>query len=124
MKNFLFWVPAGVYAILISSLSHLSHPPGGDSAPYYLLHFIEYGLFAVTVLIGITRMFKAELGLKQMVITLLIVVIYAAIDEYHQTFIPRRDGSLRDWISDAVGAFVFVSVIWFLQKQIKGLLRH
>jgi VanZ family protein len=34
----------------------------------------------------------------------LLTLLYAASDEYHQTFVPGRDGTLADLLIDAVGA--------------------
>ena len=54
--------------------------------------------------------------------TLLIVGIYAALDEFHQLFIPGRDCEFLDWIADFCGALVAVFIIrgmlkYFLSKQ-------
>ena len=42
-------------------------------------------------------------------------VFYAATDEYHQTFIQGRSGSLRDVLIDSIGIFCGC----FFQKQIE-----
>lgn len=36
----------------------------------------------------------------------LFCVVYAATDEYHQTFVPDRTGQAKDVLIDAVGAFL------------------
>ena len=123
MKRLLYWLPAIVYGLLIFLLSHQSNPPG-KSAPDYVLHFVEYGIFAVTLIIGITQLFKTRLGSGEVVFVLAVALIYAASDEFHQTFIPNRDGSFRDWISDTLGAVVITFVIWFFQDRVRGKLRR
>ena len=54
--------------------------------------------------------------------TFLIVGIYAALDEFHQLFIPGRDCEFLDWIADFTGALAGVFIIrgmlkYFLSKQ-------
>jgi len=116
MKNIVSWTPAIVYGTLIFALSHQSYPPGHDTAPDYILHFLEFGLFTLTVLFGTTRRFQLEIGARQVWITLLIVLLWAAADEFHQLFVPHRDGSLRDWFSDSLGALVFMFAAQLFQR--------
>ncbi len=40
----------------------------------------------------------------------LIALAYAATDEFHQTFVPGRSGTPRDWVIDAAG----VAIAWGL----------
>lgn len=124
MVRFLYWIPALTYAALIFLLSDSSRPPGVGLAPDYLLHFIEYGFFTITVIIGTTQFFKIEMGWKESLLVVMIVFLYAAFDEYHQTFIPSRDGSLRDWVSDSVAAVFTVSITLLFQSRIRGLLKR
>ncbi|HTH48593.1 MAG TPA: VanZ family protein [Candidatus Limnocylindria bacterium] len=48
-----------------------------------------------------------------------LAVAYAASDEFHQTFIPSREGSLRDVGIDALGAALALGLIWW-----RGRCRH
>ncbi len=38
--------------------------------------------------------------------TLLLLVLYAASDEWHQTFVPTRSGSVRDVVVDTLGGLL------------------
>ncbi len=40
---------------------------------------------------------------KKFIYPLIIAVLYAASDEFHQTFVPTREGRLRDVIIDTGG---------------------
>lgn len=42
--------------------------------------------------------------------TIIIAVIYAALDEYHQSFIPGRAAELRDVLIDSLGIFSAVGI--------------
>ncbi len=42
----------------------------------------------------------------------LFVALYAASDEWHQTFVPNREGCLRDVIIDTTGAALGMAGLW------------
>ena len=43
-------------------------------------------------------------------------VLYAATDEFHQTFIPSREGCIRDVLIDSTGAVVGLIALWILGR--------
>jgi VanZ family protein len=49
--------------------------------------------------------------------TILIVGVYAAIDEIHQLFIPGRDCQLGDWMADFLAAIIAVAVIGYIFRH-------
>lgn len=108
MTRLLHWLPAVFYAGLIFSLSHQSRPAGGNLGPDYVLHFFEYGFFALTLVWGATRGTLNRIPSGYWVALWLVSVLYAVLDEWHQSFLPERDASLEDVIADAVGALVFL----------------
>ena len=44
-------------------------------------------------------------------------MLYAVTDEWHQTFIPGREGKISDWCFDSAGAVLGAVVLW-------AVLRH
>ena len=47
-------------------------------------------------------------------------VAFAGLDEYHQTFVPGRSGSLRDVLIDSIGIFTgiyFTRIIGFIGRK-------
>ncbi len=48
--------------------------------------------------------------------TLLVVVLYAASDELHQTFVPSRQGSPVDVLIDSSGAALALIFLWALGR--------
>ena len=48
---------------------------------------------------------------------LLIAVVFAASDEWHQTFVPGRDGCVRDVIIDSAGALS--AALWLIVRERK-----
>ncbi len=71
-------------------------------------HLVEYGVLAFLVLralaAGGAGRKKALLG------AFLFAVVFAASDEWHQTFVPGRYGKVRDVALDALGAALALSV--------------
>lgn len=45
-----------------------------------------------------------------------VAVLYAATDELHQTFVPSREGCLRDVMIDSTGAVVGLILLWLLGR--------
>lgn len=114
--NLLFWVPTLVYAILIFSLSHQSTPPGADYGPDYLLHFIEFGIFALTVIFGLTRGFQRKLTPRLGLIAWGASTLYGGLDEFHQYFIPDRFSSVQDLLADSLGAATVVGLFLLVNR--------
>lgn len=111
-----YWIPTLVWALAIFVLSHMSSPPGASLAPDYLLHFLEYGTLALTIVWGITLGLKHELTPLRASLAWAISTAYAATDEFHQRFVTGRVSSLEDLLADAAGAAIFLAVSYlFLQ---------
>jgi VanZ family protein len=120
-----FW-PALLWAVVISGLStagfsaeHTSRYivpflhwllPGASLQTveflHYLIrkcaHFTEYFILSLLILRGI-RSGETGWHLRWAVTTVLIVAGYAALDEYHQSFVPGRGAAFTDVLIDASG---------------------
>ncbi len=64
-----------------------------------LAHASEYAVLAVFLLLIFPR-FKGRYALAWLIATL-----YAATDEFHQSFVPGRSAQVRDVLIDSTGAF-------------------
>lgn len=85
-----------------------------------LAHFAEYALggFLMYLLVD-TYPFSKK---KKFIITLLLGIWYAAIDEIHQLFVPARSGTIRDVCIDTLGftsGILFTKFVLFLGNKIK-----
>ena len=78
-------------------------------------HITEYAILTALVwfgrrkLEGNYRKFDWREGFR---IILPIVYLYAITDEWHQSFVPGREGALRDFGFDALGGFLGLVAIW------------
>ena len=74
------------------------------------LHMVEYALLFFLFY----RAFHSLSRLKQkgvLLCAILSSLIYSATDEFHQLFIPTRQGRLRDVLIDLAGMLIMYTVI-------------
>jgi VanZ family protein len=81
-------------------------------------HFLGYALLA---LLGMRAMLDWK---RPYLVTLVFVLLYALSDEYHQTFIPGRNGTLVDVLIDMSGALscLFLLHRWQLSQLPRNFL--
>ena len=129
------WLPAIVWACVISSLStdtfsaehtgrfiipvlrwtfpHASYP--SILLMHALIrksaHFVEYFIFSVFLTPGL-RGGERGWKLRWALWAVAIAAGYAALDEFHQWFVPSRTASPWDALLDATGATVAQIVMW------------
>ncbi len=65
-------------------------------------HFTEYFILSMLILRGI-RAGDKGMHLRWALVTILIVAGYAALDEYHQSFVPGRTPAVGDVLIDTSG---------------------
>ena len=129
------WGPAIVWAIAISGFStglftsehtsriiipvlHFLFPhasPATLEFAHHIIrkcaHFTEYFIFSLLVLRGI-RAGEKGTHLRWALITILIVAGYAALDEFHQSFVPGRTAAVADVLIDTIGGATAQIVAW------------
>jgi VanZ family protein len=142
MKWLRYWWPALVWALVISVFStglfksdntgaliipilrfFLSH--ASAETLDFLHHIIrkcghvtEYFILSMLILRGI-RAGEKGLYLRWVLVTILLVAGYAALDEYHQSFVPGRTAAVGDVLIDTTGgiaAQVIASLFVLLRK--------
>lgn len=121
MKFVKLWFPVVLWCGLIFFLSHQPDlksdlPETWDFFLRKLAHMAEFGLLAVLFFKGLRgHNFKVSRGL---IFTLIFSLLYAASDEYHQTFIGGRSGSPIDMGIDSIGIIIAVLTIWYFYAKI------
>lgn len=143
MKWLKYWWPALLWAVIVSSFStgvftsdntgHFIIPllryflPHAPIETLELLHHIirkcghltEYFILSMLILRGI-RSGEKGMRLRWALVTILIVAGYAALDEYHQSFVPGRTAALGDVLIDTTGgaaALIVVSLVAHFRKD-------
>jgi len=79
--------------------------------PYSLLHIPLYGLLTALLLLTFIPKPGTNLGLRYQVAAWIAVAV-GVLDEYHQSFIPSRDGSVTDVLLDLLGTGLVVLLAW------------
>ena len=76
-----------------------------------IAHFLEYALLGVLAARAFRGSPKAAVRRRWLVICIALIVVYALVDEYHQSFVPSRTASIYDSFIDMAGGFTAVLVV-------------
>ena len=72
-----------------------------------LAHIIEYFILGLLIFFSLKNTFTFARS-RLLFLTVILTVLYALTDEWHQTFVPGREGRLRDVFFDSTGALLAV----------------
>ena len=81
-----------------------------------LAHFSEYALLALLAARAFLTSPSPKVKQNWFVISLVLVVVYALLDEYHQSFVPSRTASIFDSFIDISGGLTALFVVWCRTK--------
>lgn len=112
----IFRVLAVLYAVLVitvSSLPNIHIPNLGITWSDKVAHFAQYAVFAFLVAGGWGRRTLNRL-LAENWRAMGFLIAFAALDEIHQLWIPRREASFWDWSADTLGILLGFTVGLFL----------
>ena len=126
-KNTAFsWILTILIAIIIFYVSSLSFPNGTPGPEFYLkpimYHFTIFFLLSFFLLISLIKGEKNKLILL-LVFGILISIFYGILDELHQLFVPGRDSSVADALTDSAGilfsGFIYPLTLKYRKKLLK-----
>ncbi len=119
------WLPVLFYGALVFYMSSTPAPfgwqvdlGGHDKAA----HLAEYAIFSALLLRALYLSDEKRRPLPNAVLTIGIALMYAALDELHQTVVPTRVASVHDFFYDAAGVFLVVIPAVALLFRIKSRL--
>ncbi len=79
-----------------------------------IAHFSEYAIGGVLfILLFYTYTWSNK---KRILISILLGIWYAITDEFHQTFIPERHGSIIDILIDSLGVITGIIIVLIIIK--------
>ena len=122
---FKYWLPLICWGLVMFLFS--AKPTSSTSEIYWEDFFVKKTAHIVEYFVFTFLAFRALLNtgvnkIKAGYISILVAFIFAATDEFHQSFTPGRDPTLRDVLFDTIGATLAVYVIWnYLPKAPKKL---
>lgn len=120
-KIWLVYIPLSIYWVILFTATSLPIerlPSVGFNDK--ISHFIAY--FILAVLVNLTLIYQRKSRLlfqKAPLVTIIIGLLYGAVDELHQILVPGRFAETLDWIADACGTFVGVLVVYYLINRLK-----
>jgi VanZ family protein len=94
------WIQAIAWAALILTATSLPSTPAGPAVPGIdkVVHFALYA-----VLGGLTMRAAESTSVRSVITWTLAIALFAAVDEWHQFFIPNRSADVIDWVADVAG---------------------
>jgi len=126
-KRSIFYIfPPFFYAIIITFLSSIPH----DREQFFVLfnvdkvlHLIEYVIFGYLFM----RMFMTSQGKVRgrysAVFTLFTGILFAAGDEWHQSFVLGRCSSVYDFLFDVSGVIIAVMAYRYVRYRVPVIRR-
>ena len=121
MKTFAkYHLPPILYALLIiaaSSISGLKSPSLGDYQLDKIIHFLEYFIFALLTYRSVSHLANKALSGRALLISFLLVGLFALADEFYQKFVPNRVSELPDLIADLLGAIMVLFLLWIRDRK-------
>jgi VanZ family protein len=85
-------------------------------------HFLEYAIFALLAARAFSSSSREWLRQRWFLVALLVVVVYALSDEYHQSFVPGRGASIYDSLIDMAGGLtaLLLYALWRMMGKAKS----
>lgn len=121
-RTYLAWIFVLVYYGLVTFLSSLPHPPNPDILiPNIdkIYHFIEYGLLGLVLSFAYRSVPALRISWRAYGCVLATGALLAALDEWHQSFVPPREVSVFDWVADVCGILASIFVYRIVQMRFK-----
>lgn len=121
-KKILSWLAVFVWLVVIFMLSAMRGSGENSYSLFYFIerksfHVIEYFILAGLCYQALTLSFSMK---KALSVAAVFSFAYAAIDEWHQTFVFGREGTLRDVAIDLIGIILAVIFIIKFKKWKKA----
>lgn len=116
MAKLKLWGPSIVWGVLIFTLSSIPTLPKVEIIwwDYFLkksAHMFEYAVLFFLLVRALTKKKLKKATSKIFLIAATITLLYAASDEWHQSFVPGRGARLTDVGYDAAGMVISLLLV-------------
>ncbi len=129
-KFFRNWFPVLIWAIIIFWLSSIPNLESGLKEDFILrkiAHILEYAILTFLLFRALRpevdefKPGKKELRAfsKALIWAVVFAFLYSLSDEYHQTFVFGREGTLKDVAIDSIGILVTAGIWYIKNRKIK-----
>lgn len=101
------WLPSLLLCLFIFASSAT---PGAQVSANHNVDFLAHKSIHMLIY---SALFLAFLrATKSSMLAAVLAVLYGAGDEFHQTLVPSRMGSTRDFLIDSMAVFITASIVW------------
>lgn len=118
-NDFLVWLPGICYMAVVFALSAQSSfaelPSVLINLPDKLVHGMLYMGLTLAIYYGASKAPIKSFGSPYFQ-SFVISIIYGALDEFHQSFVPHRSIDIKDWAADVCGAAIMLLIIYAYNK--------
>jgi len=80
------------------------------------VHFTMYAVLAGLVTFAVMQ---SRAVVKVLILTVVAVAAFGAVDEWHQRFIPGRSTEFADWLADSIGGLTGVIAASLLKPRLE-----
>ena len=102
LRRVLFWVFPHISEQTLSTLQFLLRKAG---------HVTEYAVLALLAARAFATSSRELLRSRWFWLSLLVVIAYSLSDEFHQSFVPSRTGSIYDSLIDSLGGLIMLALL-------------
>jgi VanZ family protein len=109
-----------VFALLIiggSSVPGRNIPEVFHLTPDKLIHCAEYFVFGFFLFQWINLEFENSNLKSKLLLTIIFGTTMGIVDENYQRLTPGRTPDLWDWVLDAIGVIMLVTIIYFIKRR-------
>lgn len=119
-----FWFPVIIYSGIIYFVSAIPNlkGPGEQLNLDKLIHFGEYMPFGFLVFRALNKTTQRLSSRSLLIVTLILTVFHAMVDEFHQSFVPGRSSDWQDALADSIGGMVGGSI--YLAQHMRTRLKQ
>lgn len=126
MKNnhlkYFYWFSTILWMVIIfieSSIGDFSSITGDDKSTNELLSSIAHVvIFSILTLLWLKSLILSGVDKRKAIAYAFIIsIVYGALDEFHQFFVPGREVHVSDWLLDFVGSLAVATFYSNLYKK-------
>lgn len=110
-------IPSILYMLMIYGVSAIPGSSIPAVADDRIEHFLEYAGFGLVLSFAAAGFTSRPVKSAALIACGIFGIAFGASDEWHQSFVPGRDSSLKDLAFDTMGVTTALFVIYFLVKR-------
>ena len=120
MRKFLkYWLPILLWAGIIFWLSSIPDLESGLKQDFILRKIAHILEFAILTFLFFRALKQEKISLsKALIFSIIFSLFYALSDEYHQTFVLGRQGTLKDVGIDSIGILITSLICYSKNRKV------